>query len=129
MTKIKVKVEKTTTGFSAYADKYPAFTTGRTVEELIANMVESLNLYFEAEGKGKIIDQNDLRFELDLTSVFEVYPIINMKALARRLGMNYTLMAQYASGKKKPSPKQTEKIVEGIHEIGRELSELQLVVN
>lgn len=129
MTKIKVKVEKTTTGFSAYADKYPAFTTGRTVEELIANMVESLNLYFEVEGKGKVIAQNDLRFELDLTSIFEVYPIINMKALSRRLGMNYTLMAQYASGKKRPSPKQTEKIIDGIHEIGRELSELQLVVN
>lgn len=129
MTKIKVKVEKTITGFSAYADKYSAFTTGRTVEELVANMVESLNLYFEVEGKGKFVAQDDLRFELDLTSVFEVYPIINMKALSRRLGMNYTLMAQYASGKKRPSPKQTEKIIDGIHEIGRELSELQLVVN
>jgi len=127
MAKITVKVEKTTTGFSAYADKYSAFTTGRTVEELVANMVESLNLYFEAEGKGRVIAQNDLRFELELASIFDVYPIINMKALSNRLGMNYTLLAQYASGKKKPSPKQAEKIIEGIHAIGRELTELQLV--
>jgi hypothetical protein len=129
MAKIKVKVEKTTTGFSAYAERYSAFTTGRTVDELVANMVESLNLYFEVEGKGRVVDQSDLRFELDLTSVFDVYPIINMKALSNRLGMNYTLMAQYASGRKKPSPKQIEKIIEGIHDIGRELTELQLVAH
>lgn len=129
MTKIKVKVEKTTTGFSAYADRYAAFTTGRTVSDLIANMVESLNVYFEAEGKGRVVTASDLRFELDLTSIFDVYPVINMKALSNRLGMNYTLMAQYASGKKKPSSKQAEKIIEGIHAIGRELSELKLIVN
>jgi len=39
---INVKVEKTKTGFSAYAAKYSAFTTGKTVVELVTNMVESL---------------------------------------------------------------------------------------
>lgn len=127
MTKIKVKVEKTTTGFSAYAERYSAFTTGRTVAELVANMVESLNLYFEEAGAKKVVTPNDLIFEVDLTSVFEVFPVINVKALSGRLGMNYTLISQYASGKKKPSTKQAEKILEGIHEIGRELSELTLI--
>jgi transcriptional regulator with XRE-family HTH domain len=90
-------------------------------------MVESLNLYFEEAKNKKVVTPNDLLFEVDLTSVFEVFPVINMKALSRRLGMNYTLISQYASGKKKPSTKQTEKIVEGINEIGRELSELSLI--
>lgn len=128
MAKIKVKVEKTTTGFSAYADKYSAFTTGRTVAELVANMIESLNLYFEEAEIKKVVTPNDLLFEVDLTSVFEVFPVINVKALSSRLGMNYTLISQYATGKKKPSSKQAEKIMEGIHEIGRELSELTLIV-
>ncbi|MBY0432517.1 MAG: hypothetical protein K2U26_00235 [Cyclobacteriaceae bacterium] len=127
MAKIKVKVEKTTTGFSAYAEKYSAFTTGRTVAELVANMVESLNLYFEEAEIKKVVTPNDLLFEVDLTSVFEVFPVINVKALSGRLGMNYTLISQYATGKKKPSSKQAEKIMEGIHEIGRELSELTLI--
>lgn len=127
MAKIKVKVEKTTTGFSAYAEKYSAFTTGKTVTELVTNMVESLNLYFEEAGAKKVVTPNDLLFEVDLTSVFEVFPVINVKALSGRLGMNYTLISQYASGKKKPSAKQAEKILEGIHEIGRELSELTLI--
>lgn len=128
MAKIKVKVEKTTTGFSAYAVKYSAFTTGKTVAELVANMVESLNLYFEEAGEKKVITPNDLLFEVDLTSIFEVFPVINVRALSERLGMNYTLISQYATGKKKPSSKQAEKIMEGIHEIGRELSELNLIV-
>ena len=127
MAKIKVKVEKTTTGFSAYAERYSAFTTGRTVAELVTNMVESLNLYFEEAGAKKVVTPNDLLFEVDLTSVFEVFPVINVKALSGRLGMNYTLISQYASGKKKPSAKQAEKILKGIHEIGRELSELTLI--
>ena len=128
MAKIKVKVEKTATGFSAYAVKYAAFTTGGTVAELTANMVESLNLYFEVEGKSKIVTAKDIGFELEITSIFKVFPVINMRALAERLGMNHTLLSQYATGKKKASPKQKEKIVEGIHEIGRELSELNLIV-
>lgn len=127
MTKIKVKVEKTSTGFSAYAVKYAAFTTGRTVDELVSNMVEALNLYFEGEENERVITPKDLSFQLEVTSIFEVYPVINVRALAGRIGMHPTLLSQYATGKKKASPKQTEKILEGIHEIGRELSELNLI--
>lgn len=124
MVKIKVKVEKTKTGFSAYAEKYAAFTAGGTVEELQSNMVESLNLLFEGK---RVVTKGDLTFEMELTSVFDVYPVINMRALSRRVGMNYTLLAQYATGKKKPSPKQSALILGVIHEIGRELLELKLV--
>ncbi|HEY9047928.1 MAG TPA: hypothetical protein VIN08_18600 [Ohtaekwangia sp.] len=127
MKKIVVKVERTETGFSAYAEKYAAFTTGKNSSELIANMAESLNLYFEEEGKGKVITPNDIAFEMEVTTIFEIFPVINVRALAGRIGMNHTLLSQYATGKKKASPKQTEKILDGIHEIGRELSELNLI--
>ncbi len=127
MAKIKVKVEKTSTGFSAYAEKYAAFTTGKSVQDLNANMVEALNLLFEAEEKDRVVTQSDLSFEMALPSVFEVYTVINMKALSKRVGMNYSLLSQYATGKKKPSPKQSAKIIDSIHEIGRELAELNLV--
>ena len=127
MAKIKVKVEKTRTGFSAYAEKYAAFTTGKSVQELTANMVEALNLLFEAEQKERIVTKHDVSFEMELANIFEVYTVINMKALSSRVGMNYSLLSQYATGKKKPSPKQSAKIINGIHEIGRELVELTLV--
>lgn len=124
MAKIKVKVEKTKTGFSAYAEKYAAFTTGKTVEELKANMVESLNVLLEEK---RVVTKDDLAFEMEITSVFEVYSVINMKALSQRVGMNYTLLVQYAKGKKRPSSKQSALILGGIHDIGRELVELKLI--
>jgi transcriptional regulator with XRE-family HTH domain len=125
MARIKIKVERTETGYSAYAEKYAAFTTGDTIPELVSNMVESLNFYFE--DKGKILKAKDLAFEMELTSVFAVYPVLNMKALAHRLNMNHTLLSQYATGKKKPSQKQVAKILEGINAVGRELAELKLL--
>ena len=126
MKKIIVKVERTATGFSAYSEKYPAFTTGRSSGELISNMVDSINTYFEAVKSKRKITPRELTFEIRLSSVFEVFPI-NIRALSTRIGMNYTLLSQYATGKKSPSPKQTERIVSGIHEIGRELTEIRLI--
>ena len=41
--------------------------------------------------------------------------------------MNETLLSQYVNGIKKPSKKQVNRIVDGLHEIGRELMELTLV--
>src|SRR5690349_7115685 len=125
MKKIIVKVEKTSTGFSAYAEKYAAFTTGQSSTELMSNMVDSLNTYFE-ETKSKKISVNDLTFQVSLASVFEVFPI-NIKALSKRIGMNYTLLSQYVNGKKSPSPAQVDRILSGIHDIGRELTEISLV--
>jgi predicted RNase H-like HicB family nuclease len=49
--KIEMVVEKTKTGYSAYSVKYPVFTVGSSLEELKANMLEALNLYFESAGK------------------------------------------------------------------------------
>jgi hypothetical protein len=41
--------------------------------------------------------------------------------------MNPTLLSQYVQGHKKPSKNQTEKILGGIHQIGQELSEMNLI--
>ena len=41
--------------------------------------------------------------------------------------MNPTLLSQYVQGHKKPSGQQTGKILDGIHQIGRELSDLNLI--
>lgn len=48
---IKIIVEKTDTGFSAYCEEYPIFTTGRTVSELLNNAFEATQLYFEDQFK------------------------------------------------------------------------------
>ena len=123
--KIVAIVEKTNTGFSAFAVDYPAFTTGKTISELSKNIVEALNLYFEDDEIQ--ISQKNINFEIDLKQFFQHYRVINSKFLAERIGMNPALLSQYVQGRKKPSSQQTERILNGINEIGRELSELSLV--
>jgi transcriptional regulator with XRE-family HTH domain len=52
--------------------------------------------------------------------------VLNANFLAERIGMNPTLLSQYVRGVKNPSEKQTKKIIQGIHAIGKELADLDL---
>ena len=94
--KIKIIVEMTDTGFSAFAEDYPVFTTGRTVSELTDNALEAANLYFEEEGIA--LNHDNLKFEIDFKQFFQHYKVINAKFLAEKIGMNPTLLSQYVQG-------------------------------
>ncbi len=124
--KIEIIVERTKTGFSAYALKYPVYTAGGSLEELKTNILEALNLFFEKEGWA--IAQNDLKITMDLPQFFEFYKVINAKALSERIGINQSLLAQYISGNKKPSPTQTTRILKGVQQIGKELAAIQFIL-
>lgn len=123
--KIVMVIEKTKTGFSAYSEIYPIFTTGKTIPELINNSIEATNLYFEDSGEEIVKDK--IKFEIDFKQFFQYYKVINSKFLANRIRMNPTLLSQYVQGYKKPSEKQKMKILTGIHQIGKELSEIELI--
>jgi hypothetical protein len=122
--KIDMIVEKTNTGYSAYADQYPVCTTGSDITELRSNILEALNLYFEFVDKKKKITEIDYRIILDLPQFFDFYKVINAKAFCQRIGMNQSLLAQYIKGKKRPSATQTKRILQGVQLLGRELSEI-----
>ena len=123
--KITIIIEKTGTGFSAYSEEYAIFTTAKTIPELIGNVIEASNLYFEEQGE--LITQDNINFLVDFKQFFQYYKVLNAKFLAERIGMNTTLLSQYVQGRKRPSSEQTEKILTGIHQIGRELSEINLI--
>lgn len=119
--KIILTVEKTNTGFSAFSKDYPIYTTGKSIPELINNTYEATEFYFEE------VDHKDIKFEIDFKQFFKFYKVINANFLAEKIGMNATLLSQYVQGHKKPSSKQTEKILNGIHQIGQELSGINLL--
>ncbi|MDG1260314.1 MAG: helix-turn-helix transcriptional regulator [Flavobacteriales bacterium] len=120
--KINVKVEKTSDGFSAYAENYDVFTTASNSTELYSNLIEALNLLLEdAE---QFVTKNELQLQFDLKQFFQHYSVLNAVVLAERIGMNPTLLSQYVRGKKIPSKKQLSRIMSGINEIGKELSDL-----
>lgn len=121
---LKMIVEKTDTGFSAYSVDYPIFTTGKTIPELINNAFEAAELHFEDDPIS--LKHSDLKFEIDFQQFFQYFKVLNAKFLAEKIGMNPTLLSQYVQGHKKPSEKQTNKILNGIHEIGQELSGINL---
>lgn len=123
--KISIVVEKTKTGYSAYAEKYPVYTVGKSLEELKANILEAVNLLFEKSGKS--VAEADLKIILDLQQFFEFYKVINAKALSERIGMNQSLLAQYIKGVKKPSSAQTNRILKGVQQVGRELASVQFL--
>jgi DNA-binding transcriptional regulator YdaS (Cro superfamily) len=72
------------------------------------------------------VERKNINFEIDLKQFFKYYRVINARFLAKRVGINPTLLSQYVQGRKKPSPKQAEKIIKGINQIGKELTDLTL---
>ncbi|MCH2215927.1 MAG: helix-turn-helix transcriptional regulator [Flavobacteriales bacterium] len=123
--KILLTVEKTNTGFSAYSEGYSIFTTGMSIPELINNAYEATELF--AQDQDVKMASIEIKFEIDFKQFFQFYKVLNAKFLAEKIGMNASLLSQYVQGHKKPSDKQTEKILEGIHQIGQELSGINLL--
>jgi len=126
--KVKVTILKEDIGYSAIAligDDFVG-TEAETFEELKTNILEALNFaYKELDIEYTL---NDIKFEFDLESFFDFYKVINAKALSERIGMNQSLLAQYIKGIKKPSPAQTRRILHGVQQIGRELTEVRFLL-
>ncbi len=126
MEKVKFIVERTATGYSAYAEKYPVFTVGSNLRNLKNNTLEAINLFFVDQNK--IVSQEDLQMAIDLPQLFEFYQVVDTDLLSKRIGMDHELLTQYVSSSKKPSVTQTREILTGVQQIGQELAEIQLVL-
>lgn len=123
--KIDVSVEKTSTGYAAFVESKHVYTTAQQIPELYMNLLEALNLALEDEGKQVTMDQ--IKLNLDFKQFFQFYKVINANFLAKRIGMNPSLLSQYVRGKKHPSAKQSEKIIRGVQSIGKELADISLL--
>ena len=63
----------------------------------------------------------DKRPTTELYKLFMAHPELNVSAIARRMGISQSLMAQYISGKKKASEARLKRILDTVREIGQEL--------
>ncbi len=125
--KITMNITKEDLGYSAHTivGNISINTQGETFDELKEMILDAVNLSFEEKGFTYTIDE--IEFAYDLKSFFAFYKVINAKALSERIGMNQSLLAQYIKGIKKPSPEQTKRILRGVQQIGRELSEVRFL--
>ena len=123
-----MSITKEDLGYSAHAlvNNISINTQGDNFEELKTAIVEAVNLAFEDKDIVYSIDEIKMTYELG--SFFDFYKVINAKALSERIGMNQSLLAQYIKGIKRPSPVQTKRIIQGVHQIGKELSEISFIL-
>lgn len=124
----KFIVEKTPTGYSAFREEKNGIiaTTGDNVAELKKNITEAYNTHAAAHNQ-KAITADNIALQFDLPSFFEFYPEINTSALGTRIGMHKSLLSEYINGKRTPSEKQVHKILSGIKDLGKELTQLEIV--
>ncbi|MBO4849874.1 MAG: CopG family transcriptional regulator [Prevotella sp.] len=58
----------------------------------------------------------------DVASLLQAYSdLVPLVSISRASGINQRLLSHYANGIKRPRPQQRQRIVDGIHKIGREL--------
>ena len=94
-----------------------------TKEQLVDFTTDEFGIHWEE------LDE-DLSFEgffekqepAALYQLFMAHPELNVSALARRMGISQSLMAQYISGKKNASKARMALILDTIHTVGRELA-------
>ena len=133
MEKIKVDVQWCDKNFGAkLSDNVPGAVvlTAKSYEELLREVPETLRFHVEGMMQdGDEVPQwlrdGDYEFVynlLDVATVLRAYePYVSLAALSRVSGINQHLLSHYANGMKQPRPQQRQRIVDGIHKIGREL--------
>ncbi|MBR1711223.1 MAG: type II toxin-antitoxin system HicB family antitoxin [Clostridia bacterium] len=104
---------------------------GKTLEDAKRDFEEALQEIpevFAAMGEPVPDELRNLEFEYqyDIASFYEAHPYLNVSQVARYIGMNDTLMRQYRRGQY-ISEVQIARIQDGIHRIGRELSNVELI--
>jgi predicted RNase H-like HicB family nuclease len=126
----KLIVEKNKDGYWSQIEKIPSiFGSGESIAELMENTKEAVELYFEVkEDEVKEDEVPKFKFELvmDIQEFFKINEYINITSLAKRIGMNSSLLRQYSKGIKYPSLNQVAKIEIEIKQIAKELSKTEL---
>ncbi|HRB71175.1 hypothetical protein [Flavobacterium sp. WV_118_3] len=126
---LTVVVEKTGTGFSAYAKEVDGLiTVGDNLTELKQNFNEVLGhhvAYLREKDDSISIADFSVNYVLDLEQFFDYFNVINKSAFAEQYaGINQSLFRQYT---KKLAPLSDEKLVQisrGLHKLADELNNL-----
>lgn len=133
MKKITVTVERAKDGtFGAYSKKVAGiYGMGDTAHEAKESAIMSAKI-FKEENKPENIPtelQGDykLLFKFDTESLLNYYKnVFSAPALSRLTGINEKQIHHYATGHRKPLPQTVKKFETALHNLGRELLEIEL---
>ena len=122
-------IERNEDAFFAYINEIEGCVAGgENYEEVKTNLEQIIREFREEDIEiGKQLEKGyNIKYEVDLESVFNLIPEVNITQLAKLIKMNPGLLRQYVSGSKKASEKQTNKVMEGIRRLTDKLKSLQI---
>lgn len=128
METVKVFIEKSSYGFSAYMDdtplNYGCIGEGKTVEQTIEDFKDSYEEIKEySAAQGEPFEEVNFEFYYDTASFLEEYvKAFSLAGLERITGVNQTQLGHYLHGRRKPSKKVIDKIESGVRAFARELT-------
>lgn len=126
--KIEVIVETGKDGFSCFMSNksddlaFGINGTGKTVKAAISDFYMGRDEIYEVlREQGEEVPELDFYFVMDVGAFLNYYPI-NITSFAKYIGMNPSLIRQYASGLKTPKEKNLEKIKDGIRKVAKDIA-------
>ena len=127
-TKVTIQVEKgkQEKNFSCFmVEELPDFALagyGNTAKQAIEDMyVAQKEIKELLEEEGKLMPELEFVFQFDIGSFFDYYSYLNMSGVAKKAGINASLIRQYSMGIHEPSKKRKQQILECLHQIAKEL--------
>ena len=130
---IEVFVEWADKNFCAtFGEKVPGTVaiTAKNIQELKRVVAETLRFHIEgmlADGDEvpQWLVEGNYEFEYNYVDaaalIHACEPYATIAALSRATGINQRQLSHYANGLRHPRPEQRQRIVDGVHRIGREL--------
>ena len=116
---------------AAKDERIACIATGRSLDEIRINCERSLKLHLQGmkedgeEIPEEFTEDYELIYYLTGKALMHyVDQYVTRKALARETGINLQQLSHYAKGHRNPRPEMQEKIIQGIRNIGRQLSEI-----
>lgn len=103
---------------------------GNTVAEAKAdfeNSVREVLASYEGEELPKELKNIKFEYKFDVASLFDYFDWLNVSKVARKIGLNASLLRQYRQGGTYISEKQAAKIEAGLHALGAELTTVSLL--
>jgi len=130
---IKVVIEKSTYGYSAYMDdntlSYGCIGEGKTVKETIQDFLdayEDMKEYYESQNKP--FEEVDFNFCYDTTSFLQhLSETFTLSGLSKITGINEKQLGHYVQGVNKPRPATAKKIQNKIKEYAKNIAAMSLL--
>ena len=130
MEKIMVNVGKTPQGYSASIDILPGWVLGMTgsFADFKKELQASIDIYIEwAKADGdkyppEFDGEYSFEYKFNIKSLLNCYDgILSRAAISRFTGINERQLGHYICGRSYPRKTQEMKIINGFHQLGKEL--------